>query len=50
VLKLSDKDFPAFDDHQELMMKPDDAFVTVQYQDMWFWDENTDHESKRSLV
>ncbi len=30
--------------------KPADAFVSVKYQDMWFWIENTDHDSKRSLV
>ena len=30
--------------------KPADPFVAVQYQDMWFWIENTDHDSKRSLV
>ncbi len=30
--------------------KPGNAFVTVRYQDMWFWIDNTDHHSKRSLV
>lgn len=31
-------------------MKPDNTFVAINFQDMWFWIDNTDHESKRSLV
>ncbi len=30
--------------------KPESAFVAVRYQDMWFWIDNRDHDSKRSLV
>ena len=30
--------------------KPESTFVAVRYQDMWFWIDNRDHDSKRSLV
>lgn len=29
--------------------RPDDAYVAVEYSDMWFWIDKTDHFSKRSL-
>ena len=30
--------------------KPAQVFVSVRYDDMWFWIEDTDHHSKRSLL
>ena len=29
--------------------KPDDAFVMVRYDGLWFWIDNTDFASKRTL-
>jgi len=43
-------------DFQPLMIiksgpdKPERYFVTVRYEDMWFWIADTDHISKRSLL
>jgi len=29
--------------------RPEDSFVTVRYKELWFWIDNDDYQSKRTL-